>query len=96
MQGRISIIQNGKWKMGRAFLRANQELDFSVGVYINSKPLPTPISDSSMKGLDPCLEAVARAGGVKNGPSYRLQHLLGWSQIRRADGEVDQSWSALL
>jgi hypothetical protein len=64
-------------------------LDFSVGVDINSKPLLTPISDSSMKGLDPCLEAVARAGGIKNGPSYGLQHLLWWSQIGRADREVD-------
>jgi hypothetical protein len=64
-------------------------LNFSVGVDIDSKPLPTPISHSSMEGLDPCLKAVARAGGVKNGLSYRLQHLLGWRQIGRADREVD-------
>jgi hypothetical protein len=73
------MIQNGKGKMSRAFLRTHEELNFSVGVDDNSKTLPTPISDSSMKGLDPCLEAVARAGGLENSCGDRLQHLLWWS-----------------
>jgi hypothetical protein len=79
MQSRISMIQNGKGKMSRAFLRAHEELNFSIGVNDNSKTLPTPISNSSMKGLDPCLEAVARAGGLENSYGDRLKHLLWWS-----------------
>jgi hypothetical protein len=79
MQSRISMIQNGKGKMSRAFLRTHEELNFSIGVDDNSKTLPTPISDSSMKGLHPCLKAVARAGGLENSCGNRLQHLLGWS-----------------
>ena len=51
MQGRISVIQNGKRKMSRAFLGAHEELNFLVGVDDNVKTLLAPISDSSMKGL---------------------------------------------
>ena len=78
VQGRISVIQNGKGKMSRAFLGAHEELNVSVGVDDNAKTLPAPISDSSMKGLHPCLEAVARAGGLENRCGDRLQHLLWW------------------
>tara|TARA_B100001564_G_scaffold333206_1_gene320698 strand:- start:570 stop:827 length:258 start_codon:yes stop_codon:yes gene_type:complete len=85
MEGRISMIKNGKRQMSRAFLRSHEELNFSVGVDNNPKTLPTPIRNSSMKGFNSCLEAVARARGLENGRGYRLQHLLRWSQIGRSD-----------
>jgi hypothetical protein len=96
MQGRISMIQYGKRKMSRAFLRTHEELNFSVGVDDNSKTLPAPISNSSMKGLDPCLEAVTRTGGLKNSCGYRLQYLFWWSEIGRSNGKINQSWAAPL
>jgi hypothetical protein len=86
------MIQNGKRKMSRAFLRTHEELNFSVGVDDNSKTLSAPISNSSMKGLDPCLEAVTRTGGMKNSCSDRLQYLLWWSEIGRSNGKINKSW----
>jgi hypothetical protein len=96
MQSRISIIQNGKGKVSRAFLRTNEELNFTVGLDDNTKTLPAPISDSSMKGLDPCLEAVARTGWLENSCGDRLQHLLWRSQVGRPDGKINKCWPAPL
>jgi hypothetical protein len=48
MQSRISMIQNGKGKMSRTFLRTHEELNFSIGVDDNSKSA----ADTNQRQLD--------------------------------------------
>ena len=89
MQCGIPWVQHGKRQMGRAFLRSNQQLNFTIRIHRNVEALPAPICDGLMKRSCRGLEAIGGTSRLGDRGRHGLQHWGWWLEIRRTDRQVD-------
>ena len=72
-QSRITGIEHRQRQMGGALLGAHQQQNFPLRIHAHTKALLHPGGRSLAKRSSGCLQAIAAAGGLRDGVGHHLQ-----------------------